>query len=167
MSKPQRPLDLPHTPPDRLPRVRTHTHTRTHPRSLSQCRRRLRQASFLRVAFRRPFPVLFPPDNERADDVLQVYGDGGREALDDDLAVDLRVRCRLHRGADGMGRRQYRRGDGDEGPRRRRRRRAVRDGRSLLRIRRFESWWGRWWWWRGFGPGPRSGPGVAALDVRS
>lgn len=172
VSKPQRPLHLPHTPPDRLPRVRTHTHTQT--RSLPQCRRRrrLRQASFLRVASRRPLPVLFPPDDEGADDVFQIDGDGGREALDDDLAVDLRVRRRLHRGADGMVRRQYGRGDGDEGPRRRRRR-AVRDERSLLRIRRFESlwrwqWWWWWWWLGGFvRPRPCSGPGVAALDVSS
>lgn len=73
ISEPQRPLHLPHTPPDRLPRVRTHTHTHTNtnPRSLTQCRRlRLRQASFLRVVFRRPLPILFPPDNERADDVF-------------------------------------------------------------------------------------------------
>lgn len=171
--KPQRPLHLPHTPPDRLPWVRTHSHA--HPRPLTQCRggRRLRmrlsQAGLLRLGFRRPLAVLFPPDDERADDVFEVDGHGGREALDDDLAVDLRVRRRLDRGADGVVRREYGRGDGDEGPRRGRWHRAIRDGRSLLRIRRFESLL-RWRWWWGGGlvrPCPRSGPGVAALDVRS
>lgn len=111
MAEPQDPLHLPHTSADCLSRVCAQTH------SLS-CRCRVGLAGFLRVAFRRPFAVLFPSDDQRVDDVFQVYGDGRCEALDDDFAVDLGVGCWLYGGADGMVWWQYRRSNWNHGTRR-------------------------------------------------